>query len=94
MSGRLTIMKTQASAPVYKGFRFPVDIIGHCIWLYFRFSLSFRDIEELMVQRGIVLTYETIRHRCVNLSRRKQKDPGQSHLNNLINKKQGKGEIQ
>jgi putative transposase len=46
---------------LYKGFRFPPEIIRHCVWLYFRFSLSFRDIEEFMAERGIVLTYETIR---------------------------------
>ncbi len=54
-------MKKNVSASLYKGFRFPPEIISHCVWLYFRFSLSFRDIEELMAERGIVLTYETIR---------------------------------
>jgi putative transposase len=49
-------MKKQASAPLYKGFRFPAEIISHCIWLYFRFSLSFRDVEEMMAERGVVLT--------------------------------------
>ena len=54
-------MKTQASTILYKGYRFPPDIISHCVWLYFRFSLSFRDIDEIMAERGVVLTYETIR---------------------------------
>jgi putative transposase len=54
-------MKTTTTAPNYKGYRFPPEIISHCIWLYFRFSLSFRDIEEMMAERGIILTYETIR---------------------------------
>jgi len=40
-------------------------IIGHAVWLYFRFSLSFRDVEELLVQRGIVVTYETVRQWCL-----------------------------
>jgi hypothetical protein len=48
-------MKTPSSATLYKGFRFPPEIICHCVWLYFRFSLSFRDIEEIMAERGIVL---------------------------------------
>ncbi len=48
-------------APNYKGYRFPPDIISYCPWLYFRFSLSSRDIEELVAQRGIVLTHETTR---------------------------------
>jgi putative transposase len=54
-------MKKIASTSLSKRFRFPPEIIRHCVWLYFRFSLSFRDIEELMAERGIVLTYETIR---------------------------------
>jgi putative transposase len=41
-------MKTHAIAPDYKGYRFPPDIISHTVWLYFRFSLSFRDGEELL----------------------------------------------
>jgi putative transposase len=41
-------MKTNAPAPDYKGFRIPPEIISHAVWLYFRFSLSFRDVEELL----------------------------------------------
>ena len=41
--------------------RFPADIIRQAVWLYFRFTLSFRDVEDLMAQRGIDLSYETIR---------------------------------
>jgi putative transposase len=47
-------------APSYKGFRFPVEIISHCVWLYYRSSLSFRDVEEMMLQRGIVVSHETV----------------------------------
>ena len=50
-------MKTKNLAPDYKGFRFPPEIISHAVWLYFRFSLSFRDVEELLAQRGIVVSY-------------------------------------
>jgi putative transposase len=57
-------MKTNTAALDYKGFRFPPEIISHAVWLYFRFSLSFRDVEELLAQRGIVATYETVRE-CV-----------------------------
>jgi putative transposase len=46
-------MKTNTIATDYKGYRFPPEIISHAIWLYFRFSLSFRDVEELLAQRGI-----------------------------------------
>jgi transposase-like protein len=42
-------MKTNATPPNYKGFRFPPEIVSHAVWLYFRFSLSFRDFEELLV---------------------------------------------
>jgi hypothetical protein len=45
-------------APSYKGFRFPVEIINHCVWLYYRFPLSFREVEEMMLQRGIVVSHE------------------------------------
>jgi len=54
-------MKTHLSASDYKGYRFPPTIISHGVWLYFRFSLSYRDVEELMAQRGMVVTYETVR---------------------------------
>jgi putative transposase len=58
-------MTTPTTAPSYKGFRFPQEIIAHAIWLYFRFSLSFRDVEELLAERGVIVTYETIRQWCL-----------------------------
>jgi len=45
----------------FKRHRFPADVIRQAVWLYFRFSLSFRDVEELMAARGIDVSYETIR---------------------------------
>ena len=39
-------------APSYHGYRFPPDIIAHAVWLYYRLSLSFRDVEDLLAQRG------------------------------------------
>ncbi len=45
----------------FKRHRFPADIIRHAVWLYFRFNLSFRDVEELLAQRGIEVSYETVR---------------------------------
>jgi putative transposase len=54
-------MKEHASAPSYKRHRFPPEIIAHAVWLYFRFALSYRDVEELLAERGVVVTYETIR---------------------------------
>ena len=49
----------------YKGYRFPPEIIQQAIWLYLRFTLSFRDVEDLLAERGIMVSYETVR-RCVN----------------------------
>ena len=51
-------------APSYHGYRFLPEITGHAVWLYHRFCLSFRDTEDLLAQRGITVTYETIRHWC------------------------------
>ena len=56
-------------APSYHGYRFPSDIIAHAVWLYFRFSLSFRDVEDLLAQGGITVTYETIRQWCRTFGR-------------------------
>jgi len=53
-----------SQAPNYHGYRFPPEIISHAVWLYHRFCLSFRDAEDLLAQRGITVTYETIRHWC------------------------------
>ena len=50
--------------PSYRGYRFPATVISHCVWLYFRFSLSYRDVEEMMAERGVVVSYETIREWC------------------------------
>ncbi|MFH1764660.1 MAG: IS6 family transposase [Gemmatimonadota bacterium] len=43
------------------GYRFPREVISHAVWLYYRFSLSLRDVEELLAKRGITVTHETIR---------------------------------
>jgi putative transposase len=45
----------------YFGYRFPNDIIQRAIWLYLRFTLSYRDVEELLAERGLAVAYETIR---------------------------------
>ena len=50
------------SKPVsYKRHRFPPEIIAHAVWLYFRFPLSLRLVEEMLLERGIVVSYETVR---------------------------------
>lgn len=52
------------TSPLYKGHRYPVEVIAHCVWLYFRFPLSYREVEELMLQRGVTVSYETVRRWC------------------------------
>jgi len=46
----------------YKRHRFPPEIIQHAVWLYFRFTLSFRDVEDLLAERGLDVSYESIRY--------------------------------
>lgn len=53
----------------YHRHRFPAEIISHCVWLYFRFSLSYRDVEELMMKRGVIVSYESIRSWCFKFGR-------------------------
>ncbi|MEZ7240289.1 IS6 family transposase [Rhodococcus sp. GXMU-t2271] len=65
----------ECAPPSYKGHRYPVEIISHCVWLYFRFPLSFREVEELMLERGVVVSYETVRRWCAKF--------GQAYANGL-----------
>jgi len=53
----------------YKRHRFPPDIISYAVWLYFRFNLSHRDIEDLLAERGITVSRESIRLWCIKLGR-------------------------
>jgi putative transposase len=63
------------SPSLYRRHRFPAEVISHCVWLYFRFSVSYRDVEEMMAMRGLLLTHETIRYWCLKF--------GQTYANNL-----------
>ena len=49
---------------LYRRHRFPPEIISHGVWLYHRFTLSFRDVEELLAERGVTVSYEAIRSWC------------------------------
>jgi putative transposase len=53
-----------APADLYRGHRFPADVISQVVWLYFRFSVSYREVEEMMARRGVQLSYETVREWC------------------------------
>ena len=46
---------------LYRGFHFPAEVISHAVWLYARFALSYRDGEELLAERGIQVSYESVR---------------------------------
>jgi putative transposase len=52
---------TTLRAPLYAGYRFSAELIIYAVWLYFRFPLSRRMVEEILAARGIAVTYETIR---------------------------------
>ena len=76
-------MNTAAPAHRYKHHHFPSEIISHAVWLYFQFCLSFRDVEELLLERGVVVTYEAIHKWCrkcgqayANQLRRRRPQPG------------------
>ena len=85
-------MMTATTALSYKGFRFPQEIIAHAVWLYFRFNLSYRDVEELLAERGIIVTYETVRQWCrkfgqqyANQLRQRRARPGDKwHLDEVF----------
>jgi putative transposase len=84
--------------PLYKGFRFPVEIISHCVWLYYRFPLSLREVEEMMLARGVTVSHETIRQwtgkfgqAYANGLRRRRPRPGDRwHLDEVFIKINGK----
>jgi transposase-like protein len=76
----------------FKRHRFPPDVIRYAVWLYFRFTMSFRDVEELLAQRGIEVSYETIRCWTIkfgpqiaeNLKKRRPAPSPRWHLDEMI----------
>ncbi|AZI44434.1 IS6 family transposase [Deinococcus psychrotolerans] len=50
------------------GYRFPLSVMGHAVWLYHRYALSYRDVDELLFERGIEVSCESIRTWCINFS--------------------------
>ena len=68
----------------YKRHRFPPEIISYAVWLYFRFNLSHRDVEDLLAERGIIVSYESIRLWCIKF--------GSKYTRRLKRKHQGFGD--
>jgi len=76
----------------FKPHRFPAEAIRHVVWLYFRFTLSFRDVEEMLAKRGINVSYETIRCWAIkfgrlfaqNLRRSSPRPTGRWHLDEMV----------
>jgi len=83
---------------LFKRHRFPPDIICYGVWLYFRFTLSFRDVEEMLAQRGIDVSYETVRCWAIkfgpqiarNLKRRRPSPSARWHLDEMVVNIRGK----
>ena len=69
---------------IYKRYRFPSEIIQYTVWLYYRFNLSHRDIEDLLAERGINVSYEAIRLWCIRF--------GPKYAARLKKKHQGYGD--
>src|ERR1700752_101866 len=75
---------TPPADPVrYKNHRFPGEIISHGVWLYYRFTLSYRDVQEILFERGITVSHEAVRQWCrkfgqdyTNQLKRRRAQPG------------------
>src|SRR5438445_3144739 len=84
--------------PSYRGYRYPAEIISYAVWLYFRFHLSLRDVEEMLAERGVSVTYESIRAWCAtfgptyaaSLRRRRTRPADKWHLDEVQLKIKGK----
>ncbi len=76
----------------YHGHRFPPEIIRQAVWLYLRFTLSFRDVEDLLAERGLDVSYETIRRWVLKfgpifareLRRRRERPSSTWHLDEMV----------
>ncbi len=77
-------MNIEDAPPTYAGYRFPVEIIAHAVWRSFRFALRYRDVEELLAERGVIVTYETIRRWCRTF--------GQAYANGLCRRRPRPGD--
>jgi putative transposase len=84
--------------PTYKRHRYPQEIIAHAIWLYFNFNLSYRDVETILAERGITVSYEAIRYWCLKfghayarrIRRHRPQTGDQGHVDEVFIKINGK----
>jgi putative transposase len=84
--------RDDARAATYRRHRFPAEIISHAVWLYHVFSLSLRDVELILAERGIVVTHESVRRWCLKFGeafaaklRRRRPKPGDTwHLDEVF----------
>ena len=82
----------------FRGYRFPPEVIAHAVWLYFRFHLSFRDVQDLLAERGLVVSHESIRQWCdtfgptfaAGLRKRRARPGDKWHCDELLLKIKGK----
>ena len=77
-------MTPPAAPERYKNHRFPGEIISHGVWLYYRFPLSYRDVQEILFERGITVTHEAIRQWCLKF--------GQGYANQLKHRRAQPGD--
>jgi putative transposase len=91
-------MQSTTTSSLYKGFRFPAEIISHAVWRSHRFNLSYRDVEELLAARGVIVLDETVRQWCLkfgqqfaNQLRHRRAQPGDKwHCDEVFLKINGK----
>jgi putative transposase len=94
----MSVAAVQNDTSPYRGYRFPPEIIAHAVWLYFRFHLSFRDVQDLLAERGIIVSHEAIRQWCTKfgasfaagLRRRRVRTGDKWHLDEVALKIRGK----
>ena len=85
-------MTASKQASLFAGYRFPAEIIAHVVWLYFRFPLSLRMVDEMLAARGIVISHETVRQWALKfgrlfakaLRRRQPKAGDKWHLDEMV----------
>ncbi len=83
----MTKLATGITEHRYKRHRFPAEIIAHAVWLYYRFPLSLRDVEDLLAERGIDVSFQTVSEWAAKLGR---KFADKWHLDEMVVSIKGK----